>query len=483
MRCVILFLFSGVNMLRSGLCCIFFLLVSSVASHGAQGTGAAERQTFGAESRRASSAVRPANPAAQQKITLLEAVTRALAANPSVHSAKASSDAAEAGRKSARGAFGPSLTAGYNYFRAKQESDPVMASDVTPYGGLFTGSLTINQPVFTGFHLLSTYQKAALQARSQELNLQLTKLNLTANVQNAFFSYLQALDIVRSQRDSLVRLREQLEITQASFDVGLRPRLDVLQAEVDVSRAESQIITAENARETYKAQINTLLGSPVTDNLEYVGVLTPVPFHLSLENCLDRAYRQRPDLGIAALAVSIAGKDVRIAQSGYYPQISAYSISTAVGDNLGLKHVHTDGYHTGRWEVGVQGTWNVFEWGQTFYADQQARFIESQMRADEASLKLNVGFDIKSKLLNVRDAEKIIAVAKKGMERATEAFKQAQARYRAQVGTNFDVLDASANLAAAETSLAAAQAGYLTAVSALYAAMGELKPDLGRNAE
>jgi len=311
------------------------------------------------------------------------------------------------------------------------------------------------------------------------LNLRLTQLNLTASVQSTFLSYLQAVDNVRSQRDSLTRLKEQLQITKASFEVGLRPNLDVLQAEVDVSRAESLLIGAENSRETYKAQLNTLLGLSVTAALDYVGVLSPVPFDTGLEACLTTAYRQRPDLAIAAKAVAIAGQDVRIVQSQYYPQVSAYYGITDTGDNLGLRHVHRDGYRTTRWEIGVLGTWTVFEWGRTFYADQQARFVESQMRADEASLKLNAGFDIKSKLLAVRDAEKLISVASKGLEQAQEAYKQAQARYRAQVGTNFDVLDASANLTAAETTLTGAKAAYLTALSALYAAMGELKPDLG----
>jgi outer membrane protein len=289
------------------------------------------------------------------------------------------------------------------------------------------------------------------------------------------------VDNVRSQRDSLTRLKEQLEITKASFDVGLRPHLDVLQADVDVSRAESLLIAAENSRETHKAQLNTLLGLPVTASLDYVGMLSHVPFNMGLEACLDLAYRQRPDLGIAAKAVAIAGKDTTIVQSQYYPQVSAYYAITNTGDNLGLRHVHIDGYRSTRWEIGVLGTWTVFEWGKTFYADQQARFIESQVRADEAALKLNVGFDVKSKLLAARDAEKLITVATKGLDQAQEAYKQAQARYRAQVGTNFDVLDASANLTAAETTLIGAKAGYLTALSALYAAMGELKPDLGLN--
>jgi outer membrane protein len=217
----------------------------------------------------------------------------------------------------------------------------------------------------------------------------------------------------------------------------------------------------------------------VTAALEYVGLLSPVPFNMGLEACLETAYRQRPDLAIASKAVGIAAKDVKIVQSQYYPQISAYYALTNIGDNLGLRHVHRDGYRTTRWEAGVLGTWTLFEWGSTYYADQQARFVESQMRADEASLKLNAGFDVKSKLLAVRDAEKLISVATKGLEQAQEAYKQAQARYRAQVGTNFDVLDASANLTAAETTLTGAKAGYLTALSSLYAAMGELTPDLG----
>ena len=421
----------------------------------------------------------PATLFAAEQVTLPEAVKRALSANPAIHSAKASSDAAEAGRKSARGAFGPVLTASYGYSRLLQESEPAQRTDLTPYGGMFTAVISFNQNLFTGFRLLSTYQKAALQAESRQLNLRLTQLNLVANVQSTFLSYLQALDTVRSQRDSLTRLKEQLQITKASFEVGLRPHLDVLQAEVDVSRAESLLIAAENSRETYKALLNTLLGLPVTAALDYVGILSPVPFNMGLESCLETAYRQRPDLGIAAKAVAIASKDAKIVQSQYYPQISAYYAITNTGDNLGLRHVHKDGYHTSRWEIGVMGSWTVFEWGKTFYADQQARFVESQMRADEASLKLNAGFDVKSKLLAVRDAEKLISVATKGLEQAQEAYKQAQARYRAQVGTNFDVLDASANLTAAETTLTGAKAGYLTALSALYAAMGELKPDLG----
>ncbi len=75
------------------------------------------------------------------------------------------------------------------------------------------------------------------------------------------------------------------------------------------------------------------------------------------------------------------------------------------------------------------------------------------MRHEEEKLKLDVGYDIKSRLLSLREAEKRITVAEKGVREAREAYEAALARYQEQVGTNFDVLDASSNLTRAQSSL------------------------------
>ena len=102
------------------------------------------------------------------------------------------------------------------------------------------------------------------------------------------------------------------------------------------------------------------------------------------------------------------------------------------------------------------------------------------MRYAEEDLKLSVGYDIKSRLLAVQEAEKRIAVAEKGVEQSTEAYNVALARYQEQVGTNFDVLDASSKLTLAQATLTGAKADYLTALAQIYVAMGEFHPDLMR---
>ena len=418
---------------------------------------------------------------AGKSIGMSDAVEHALRFNPGLGAQEAESRSSEEGRKSARGAFGPRLGVSYSATKTESKRDPSATMGTkNPKMGVYSWGVEVTQPIFQGFRLLSTYQKAALQADSDKASLRKAELDMTEQVQTAFLEYLKAGENTRSMRDSLTRLREQLRIAQAYFEVGLSPRLDVLQAEVDVSEAESLLIEAENTQATALAKLNTLLGFDATAVNTYTGTLKEVGFRYTLEQCLELAYRQRPDLYVAQKAVEIARKSQKEVQSDYYPQIEGYYSMTQSGNTPGMQRSGENGSHVTNWEVGAQATWNVFEWGTTYYADKQAGWQVTKMRYEQENLKLEVGYDIKSKYLAVQEARKRIAVAQNSVAQATEAYNVALARYHEHVGTNFDVLDASANLTSAQSSLTGAKADYLTALSQIYVAMGEYHPDLLR---
>ena len=420
-------------------------------------------------------------PVAGKSIGMSDAVEHALRFNPGLGAQEAESRSSEEGRKSARGAFGPRLGVSYSATKTESKRDPSATMGTkNPKMGVYSWSIEVTQPIFQGFRLLSTYQKAALQADSDKASLRKAELDMTEQVQTAFLEYLKAGENTRSMRDSLARLREQLRIAQAYFEVGLSPRLDVLQAEVDVSEAERLLIEAENTQATTLARLNTLLGFDATAVNTYTGTLKEVGFRYTLEQCLELAYRQRPDLYVAQKAVEIARKSQKEVQSDYYPQIEGYYSMTQSGNTPGMQRSGENGSHVTNWEVGAQATWNVFEWGTTYYADKQAGWQVTKMRYEQENLKLEVGYDIKSKYLAVQEARKRIAVAQNSVAQATEAYNVALARYHEHVGTNFDVLDASANLTSAQSSLTGAKADYLTALSQIYVAMGEYHPDLLR---
>lgn len=412
----------------------------------------------------------------KKPVGMNEAVNLALERNPSLGAQESQSYSSEENRKSKRGAFGPKL--GMTYSANKQERKAQPVSSRAPEYGTYTWGVEISQPVFQGFRLLADYQKAALQADSDKAALRNAELQMTEQVQAEFLLCLQADEIVGSERESLNRLRDQLRITKAFYEVGLRPRLDVLQAEVDVSQAENSLIQAENTRDTAYARLNTLLGYPASAQISYYGKLAHVPFHKTLEECLLLAYQNRPDLYMATKTVEMAEKDQLLAQSSYYPQIEAYYNINQRGNTPDLQRRGNNGSSQTTWEVGATASWNVFQWGTTYYDDKRAGWLVSKVKHDEEELKLNVGYNIKSCFLAVREAEKRIGVAEKGVAQAQEAYEAALARYQEQVGTNFDVLDASANLTRAQAALTTARADYLTSLAQIYAAMGDFHPDL-----
>ena len=405
-----------------------------------------------------------------------QAVRQALEANPGMEAARHDLLGAEEGRKSARGAFLPSATVTYGYTRYdhKKPNKHTPTSDDDVFGATFN----VHQDLFTGFNILSTYQKAELSKENAQEKVRYTELALITNVQQNFLSLLKAREDVRSAHDSVTRLKEQLKVTQAFYDVGLKPRLDVLQAEVDLARAEDTLIAAQNSVETQIVRLNTLLGLEVNADVDYEGDLNYQPFTMKIDDALERAYKDRPDLVMAAKSVEIAMKDKKIAYSALYPHLGADFDWNTSGDHFipaGDQYSKTE-YSS--WSVGLAASWKFWDWGKTYYAGQQAEQNVASLLRTADDTRQEAAYEVTANHLSIRKAAESIRVNKKALEAAQESYRMAVARYQAQVGTNTDVLDAQERLTAAEASLTTALADYKLALSKLYSSIGEQNPSL-----
>lgn len=412
-------------------------------------------------------------PAAALTYTMEEAVNEALKVNPVLESSAQYLRAAESARLEARAGFGPSV--GVNYGATLYDKERPERNTKKSY----SFSVNVSQPLFTGFNLLNSYQKAALQEDEKRLELENARLDIVRQVQASFLEYLRAQENIRSTQRSLERARAQLALARASYDVGTRPRLDVLQAELEVSRSEAVLIQCENSRDICRAQLNTLLNLRVDADTDYVGDLNTVPFKGTLDNCLERAYRMRPDLQLAQLAVDIARKDRGMARSAFFPQLAASFIWQSEGDTpraAGSKYTGSD-YN--QWQAGLTASWSIFDSGRDYHAIGKENANIAALEAQLRSCFNDSAYEIKSCLSSVQDTLRMIDVARRSVASAKESYNDAKMRYELQLGTNLDLLTAQSDLAEAELSLISAQTDYLTALSALYVAMGEINPSLG----
>jgi len=408
---------------------------------------------------------------------LAKCTQRALDLNPQMTAIRAQLRGSEHSARAAMGNFGPALGGSYGYTYYNREYVSSGQNDD------WVASLNVTQPIFKGFNLLATYQKAELAKESNAASLRNVELTLVENVQSAFMSLLKARMDVKSAEDSVARLESQLKVITAFYDVGLRPKAEVLDAEVDLANSQQGLLTARNNVSTQEAQLNTLLNIPIEVDVEYVGELKHIPFGLSLRDCLTRAYDQRPDLVIGQKSVEIAGKDVTISESSFYPSVDGTWNYVKRGDEF---DVDGGGSYTEEgseyWTAGVNASMTMFQWGADYYDSKSYDETVKQLEATLENTKLNAGFEVKRSLLSIQEAADRITVAEKSVAAAEEAYRMAVARYQAQVGTNTDVLNAQERLTSSGAQLSQALADHNTAISALYVAMGEKNLDLKETA-
>ncbi len=402
-------------------------------------------------------------------------VQRSLDANPQMQSARSSASGAEESRRQALANFGPVGTVSYGYTRTEGQAISSMAPHPqNPYWlNTYELKLAVTQPLFTGFKLLSNYQKASLAKDQAEANIKYSELTLVKSVQKAFLALLQARSNVQSNKDSVARLESQFKVAQAYYDVGLKPRLDVLQAESDLATAEQNLLKAQNNVLVQTAQLNSLLNLPLDQDTNFVGELTYLPFTMNVADCLDTAYKQRPDLYMGVKSVQIAERDVKIAASTFYPQVQAQASVARDGNTPSLDVRNFSGATTPETRMfGVTATLQAWDWGSTYFGVQSARETVKKLQADLAKMRLDVGYEVKTYYLNIQDAARRIAVARTALEASKEGFRMAQARYQAQVGTNTDVLTSQAQVSSAEFNLTQALTDYQSALADIYAGMG-----------
>ncbi|MDO9084224.1 MAG: TolC family protein [Humidesulfovibrio sp.] len=419
-----------------------------------------------------------ANMPVPTSLDLKQSVERGLAANPTMVGARAQLLGSDYMINSTTADFFPTATAYYGFLRYGSQpktAGGANSGDQTTW----TGRLNIHQPIFTGFRLLSTNQRARLTKEQNEGKLTQAELTLIGLIQTNFLAHLKAKMDVKSAQDAVERLKSQLKVTQAFFDVGLKPKLDVLQAEVDLATAEQNLLKAKNSLDTTRAKLNSLLNLPLEAPVEYVGDLMYTPLGLDLNECLNRAYKNRPDILVGIKSVGIAEKDAGITASEFYPQVGADLDFYRKGDNPGL--TGSDNLsETGKsyWTVGATASWTFWQWGSTYYKYKSADENVNKMRAELDNTRLGAGFEVKQNMLSQREAADRIGVAKKSVDASRESYRMALARYQAQVGTNTDVLDAQAKVSNSEAQLSQALSDYQTAISSLYVAMGDKNPEL-----
>ena len=404
----------------------------------------------------------------QEPLTIEESIKIALEQSLNLHSAMVGVKGSEFRQNESVTNFLPQWKGQYSYTRYDTATTVGSSGSKGVSRDVYTVNTTINQPLFTGGSNLANYRFQKMGVDFSKTAVDSLKLDIVLHVREGYFNILKAMKLLDVAQQNVKQFEAQLDVANAFFKVGIVAKNDVLQAEVKLAQARQDLVKAENGLAIAKASFNNLLRREINAPLEVVDILKYKPSMLRLEDSFEQALRQRPEIRAAGLNIDQAKENVKIARSGFFPVVSLTGNYARSADEIDLQgNLHSD-----RWTIQALATFTIFDWGNTYYkvAENKVRVTQAE---DLKKLVIDgIVFEVKQNYLSMVQAENNIAVAEKAIEQAEENLRMNQERYKYQVATATDVLDAVTLLTQARTNYYTALGDYNIAKANIDRAMG-----------
>jgi outer membrane protein TolC len=234
---------------------------------------------------------------------------------------------------------------------------------------------------------------------------------------------------------SLKTSKLTLDQATAAHDAGTSPRLDVLRAQVDYQSEEQTLISTTNQLAKDKLSLARAIGLPLDQQFN----LTDAAPYKALDNldpdaAFAAALKVRKDLQASGEQVLSAEAGKKAAKADMYPTANFSGDYGDIGETPG----HSHGTFSATGQVTVPILQIDKNRGDLQTAD--ATLEQAKIRLSDQAQQVNA--DIRSNILDIQSAAKLVEAAKSNVDLAAEALSEAQQRFHAGVADNLPVSQA-----------------------------------------
>lgn len=404
-------------------------------------------------------------------LTLQEAVASALNNNKAIQLAKLDESIAQSNYRQTDAIFLPQLDFSYtaistnnplSAFGFKLQQKIVTQNDFNPQllndpgsRSDFTTKLDFRQPLIN-MDMFYKRKAAAMQVGVYSYKTQRTKEYLKFEVHQAYLQLQLAYEAVRVLEDVLQTSNGIYSFTENRFKQGLIQKSDMLNAQVQVTTAETSLAKAKNNIRNASDYLSVLMG-------QKEGVIYQAENALQQEipayDSVHTITANRSDFLAMQTAIDASDLVIKGNKTSYLPKLNAFG-SYQLNDNSMF------GFGANAWLAGVQLSWNIFRGNSTKHivAAQVAERNKLQQQLiqqkEQSQVELNKAYR------DLSDARFDIKQQTLSIEQSSESLLILQNRYRQGLVNTTDILMAGTQLS--QKKMALAQAVYTADVIQAY---------------
>lgn len=409
-----------------------------------------------------------------QALDLREAWDAALENDATIRAARA---AAEAGRErvpQARSQLLPNVSA--NFGRNRNDlttiGRDVLGSSRETDSSYWSSSrvLSIRQPLYRPA-LQAQLRQAEAQVRDAEAALAGDEQELVIRVGEAYFEALLAkeeLSLVHALKEMTL---VQLDAARKALAAGSGTRTDIDDAQARLDMALAQELEAGQHVDFTRRKLEVLTGRPDEDlaDVDASRFVAGAPQPPRLDEWIDRAMAQSPDLRQMQAQLDAAAEEIRRTRAGHLPTLDAVAQwSKTHSDSVTSLNTRYD-----QKSIGLQLSVPLYAGGYVSSTVRQALATQTRVREQMEAVRRDLEVRVFREFRGVTEGVARIGALEQAVASADQAVRSGQRSFEAGVRTTLDVLNAEQHRIMTLRDLAQARYTYLVSLLRLRALAGE----------
>ncbi|HEX4337105.1 MAG TPA: TolC family protein [Polyangiaceae bacterium] len=298
-------------------------------------------------------------------------------------------------------------------------------------------------------------------------------LDVTYDVEEAYFAVLAAKAVVKASEDAYERARAHRDFARAGVHSGLRPPIESTRAEAELARLDIGRIRAHGNVASAEVVFAATVGVPEplldaategatttgTPGLDLAVRATDAAEMPALDVALKRAAEHDPEFLQALAELHAEEARTRAVGAALRPDLSLTASLTgraggAPPSGNGIP-ADQDGFlpNVPNWDVGAVFTWPLFD--GVVNARKTASRAEERVRREEvAAVRMRETADVRRAYAAVDVARAALPGLARAVDAARANYAQADARFGAGLGTSVELADAESLRTSADIELA-----------------------------
>lgn len=402
-----------------------------------------------------------------ERITLEEAIDRALARSPAFAQASAGLNNARADDRESLGEFLPSLSANMGSTVASTSRfDPDTDRIVSGSSSSYNAGLSSSVALFQGGRRFSERDRTRTGLEAATASLENERFQVRLQTKQIFFNALEQDELVDVARSRLEQALQSLELVRRRAELGVATTSDSLRARLEWVNSQQALLQAETVAKAARFALGRQVGVPGPVVPLPPDDLDPTALGIDRERAILEAETASPSVLAAEANAASSSASVRTARSAWLPSLTVSGNYNWNNRDLSL----SDGLTSWNVRFGLSyPLFNGFSRESTISRAQENLNV-ARMQAQDTRLaarqQADAAFDI------LRTSGDAIAIAREAVSVAEEDLRVVRERYRLGVATILDLVASQVSLDQAGTDLVTARYNYLLARAELEAILG-----------